>query len=424
MKNWKQRTFGSGVFFGNPQPSRIAAKVPLLMVAIITLGFGFVGCDNSNTNTHTHEFGLVWKNNELQHWHECSCGEKADIANHIYDWIETDVGLETLTCTVCGAIDGTRTDTVYVLGSVSGSSIPRYWKDGIMHTLTTEPAQLSAIAVSNSSVYIAGVMDFKLVYWKNGILNTVSDRDTNAGWGITGMAVIESDVYIAGTRGGGTAFYFKNDVQQTLEKGVDSTYATGIAISGNDIYVVGSYRSYMNEKWTSYPCYWKNGELKTLEGASSSFFSLSLNIAISGSDIYILGRIPGDTDTFLWKNGEPQTINGLMMNSTIRGFAVLDSDIFFGGVTVIDGDEKAYYWKNGESHIIDNLLFPEISAFAVSGYSNIYFAGSYWDNDGDWDNEDDWTQYHGYWKNGVFYPLETLEGENIYYLNSIAIESK
>jgi hypothetical protein len=32
MKNWKQRTFGSGVFFG--------------LVAIIALCFGFVGCDD------------------------------------------------------------------------------------------------------------------------------------------------------------------------------------------------------------------------------------------------------------------------------------------------------------------------------------------------------------------------------------------
>jgi hypothetical protein len=52
MKTWKQ-----SVFFGNPQPSRIAAKVPLLMVAIIALSFGFVACDDGNGNTHTHDWG-------------------------------------------------------------------------------------------------------------------------------------------------------------------------------------------------------------------------------------------------------------------------------------------------------------------------------------------------------------------------------
>ncbi len=33
--------------------------------------------------THEHEFGEDWESDEDQHWHECECGEKADIADHI-----------------------------------------------------------------------------------------------------------------------------------------------------------------------------------------------------------------------------------------------------------------------------------------------------------------------------------------------------
>jgi hypothetical protein len=58
--------------------------------------------------THTHQFGTAWVKNATQHWHECSCGEKADIANHTWDWVVTTPatptadGVETRTCSICG----------------------------------------------------------------------------------------------------------------------------------------------------------------------------------------------------------------------------------------------------------------------------------------------------------------------------------
>jgi hypothetical protein len=64
--------------------------------------------------THTHQFGTAWVKNATQHWHECSCGEKADIANHTWDWVVTTPatpttdGVETRTCSICGE-EETRT---------------------------------------------------------------------------------------------------------------------------------------------------------------------------------------------------------------------------------------------------------------------------------------------------------------------------
>ena len=59
---------------------------------------------------HTHQFG-DWLNNEENHWKECSCGEKAELAAHTWDdgnvtlapTLEAE-GIKTFTCTVCGAI--------------------------------------------------------------------------------------------------------------------------------------------------------------------------------------------------------------------------------------------------------------------------------------------------------------------------------
>jgi hypothetical protein len=32
-----------------------------------------------------HTYSNEWKNNDIKHWHECNCGAKKDIEDHIYD---------------------------------------------------------------------------------------------------------------------------------------------------------------------------------------------------------------------------------------------------------------------------------------------------------------------------------------------------
>ena len=57
---------------------------------------------------HTHEYADAWSSNETDHWHECECGDKFDIANHAFDdWAtikeatETETGSKKRTCSVC-----------------------------------------------------------------------------------------------------------------------------------------------------------------------------------------------------------------------------------------------------------------------------------------------------------------------------------
>jgi hypothetical protein len=58
--------------------------------------------------THIHYYGTAWKSNATQHWHECSCGDKIDIATHDWQWLEITAptilkdGEEARTCTICG----------------------------------------------------------------------------------------------------------------------------------------------------------------------------------------------------------------------------------------------------------------------------------------------------------------------------------
>lgn len=57
---------------------------------------------------HTHNYGTEWKYDETNHWHECECGNKADITAHTFKQIidkeatATEKGSKHDECTVCG----------------------------------------------------------------------------------------------------------------------------------------------------------------------------------------------------------------------------------------------------------------------------------------------------------------------------------
>ncbi len=62
-----------------------------------------------SSHSHSHGFGTEWKADAENHWHECRCGAKTDIAAHTFGkWKITKaptavrVGSRERTCTVCG----------------------------------------------------------------------------------------------------------------------------------------------------------------------------------------------------------------------------------------------------------------------------------------------------------------------------------
>ena len=57
---------------------------------------------------HTHSYGSEWKYDADSHWHECSCGDKTDVAAHSFKWVvdkeatATKKGSKHEECKVCG----------------------------------------------------------------------------------------------------------------------------------------------------------------------------------------------------------------------------------------------------------------------------------------------------------------------------------
>ena len=89
--------------------------------------------------SHTHSYGTEWKYDDTDHWHECECGDKADIAAHsASEWIvdtaatETADGAKHKECTVCKKI--LETAPIPATGSNHTHSYGTEWKyDGTNH---------------------------------------------------------------------------------------------------------------------------------------------------------------------------------------------------------------------------------------------------------------------------------------------------
>lgn len=89
--------------------------------------------------SHTHSYGTDWKYDDTNHWHECECGDKADIAAHsASEWIvdtaatETADGAKHKECTVCKKV--LETATIPATGSSHTHSYGTEWKyDGTNH---------------------------------------------------------------------------------------------------------------------------------------------------------------------------------------------------------------------------------------------------------------------------------------------------
>ena len=84
---------------------------------------------------HTHSYGSDWKNNATNHWHECSCGDKADKAAHDFKWVvdkeatATQKGSKHEECKVCGykkaAVEIPATGTPTEPGKPTGPDSPQ-----------------------------------------------------------------------------------------------------------------------------------------------------------------------------------------------------------------------------------------------------------------------------------------------------------
>ena len=109
-------------------------------------------------DSHTHSYGTDWKSDTNNHWHECACGNKADMAAHTFRWVTdkeataTEKGSKHEECTVCGYKKAAA--EIPATGSGSGSASQPTKPGGTGSPQTGD----SSLALWFSALCISGVL--------------------------------------------------------------------------------------------------------------------------------------------------------------------------------------------------------------------------------------------------------------------------
>ncbi|HMR85354.1 MAG TPA: hypothetical protein PKE30_19555 [Niabella sp.] len=167
--------------------------------------------------------------------------------------------------------------------------------------------------------------------------------------------------------------YFTNDAITTLNGLSEGSYASGMFLSGNDVYVTGV----IFESNVPTAVYWKNGNLVQLSSAATA-----TGIYVEGNDVYVCG-VKGAAATY-WKNGIATTLESNAFTSDIT---VKNEEVFVAGYTV----NAAKYWKNGAPVQLESQNGGGASSISLSG-NDIYVGGAIKNEKG--------FMVAVYWKNG------------------------
>ncbi len=190
--------------------------------------------------------------------------------------------------------------------TAKGEFFAKYWKNGkgvvLSDTTSTSYSGKSGFAtdifVSGTDVYVGGNVNNNAVFWKNGVLTTLSTNNS----GVNSIVVSNGDVYAAGEEVNASnirvAKYWKNGVAVSLSDGTTDSYLSAIRVVNNDIYATGGVNTVAT--------YWKNGAPSSLYSGPFNSSSFAMALSTTG-DVYIALLIGPDSSngysTALWKNG-------------------------------------------------------------------------------------------------------------------------
>jgi len=299
--------------------------------------------------------------------------------------------------------------------------------------------QASSGSVTPATVYVLGVKDGAVVYWKNKQLIPVyGELGVLYNFGSSSLSTSKNNVYIAGFQVTNTqlfpyapAFWLNGTATSLPDTtgSVGNGTANAIFVAGSDVYVAGI-RGYDSQQlgipYTSdsaaYPItgsvasVWKNGTPVTLPGFGSvglvdsgklanRFFNDYVSaLFVSGPDVYVAGGTYYQSagHARYWKNGLPvdlaTQLNYVTQNNEFgfpnsTGIYVSGGDVYVSGLQQTALATLAIYWKNGSPVFLstDSAAGSVANSIFVSG-SDVFVAG--------WQNADNYSRAV-LWKNGT-----------------------
>ncbi|MBE6561670.1 MAG: hypothetical protein E7662_11155 [Ruminococcaceae bacterium] len=204
------------------------------------------------TLDHVHTWLTAWSKNADKHWHTCSgCDDISDEADHIWDTgvvtkpaTESETGIRTYTCTVCGA---EKTETVYppviLSGTVKDGTAEGANSGKAISGVTVEFFSSNGTSIGTAVTDAAGVYSFsfaqtgtyKCVFTKTGYKTvTAASLIINADTVSLGTVTMEEESRIAaqGTIGRSGSWVLMSDGTLTVS-GSFPNYGTNSGDTGN-----------------------------------------------------------------------------------------------------------------------------------------------------------------------------------------------
>jgi Carboxypeptidase regulatory-like domain len=190
------------------------------------------------------------------------------------------------------------------LNSPNFSSIATIWKNGVPTLLPKDTfvrTVATGVKVVNGDVYVCGygysdstyINSFstlqRAVYWKNSVLNVLSNISSNSYGGASAIFASNGNIYIAG-HNSYKATYWKNGIQTILPLPApyDESKPYSIFVDNNDIYTAG-YAHYSGGAGPSFSdaVYWKNNTINLMTSNNSQ--ANLYDIFVKNSIVYTVG---------------------------------------------------------------------------------------------------------------------------------------
>jgi hypothetical protein len=322
--------------------------------------------------------------------------------------VNGEVKIKTGNQTVSGG-NITYVPDVFVAGSQDNGAGPlaTYWKNGIAVKLSTGESALSSVFINGNDVYAAGwerTNNLQLAnYWKNGTKTTLGTGASAA----NSISVNGNGVHVGGweiINGFDLPRYWKNGAGITVNVNdpiisqivTGNGSCTGICISNNNVYAVGSYR---NSQGRFSPWEFTNGTIPANTIPNNDKHCFANAVFVSGSDKYVAGNQNNATTGLamatIWKNGTAQALTeGIASLGVATAVVVVGNDVYVAGYEQEDyyhvGPTFAKCWKNG---VAVKLSTTSSGATGIAVFGNdVYVSG--WENNGSYN-------VAKYWKNGV-----------------------
>jgi len=233
-----------------------------------------------------------------------------------------------------------------------------FWRNGVWTPLTeagVSAAQTAGMALSAGEVFVGGSVGGQEVFWKNGIITRLPRDPVLFNNHASGIALSGQDVYVTSLYSSGSPSYVKNleRVDLPLPTKFGGAHIRAIALSGTDVYIAGI--GYPRDDPAARAVmYWTNGVRTDLAEARSSYLGV-LDIEVAGGDVYVAGYHPLDSTHSTgcyWKNGQRIDVPSLVAVSRI---AVRGRDVhLIGNAPAANGGRPTYILNGAETVLMDD----------------------------------------------------------------------